>query len=257
MRIYDEILVPAVFIPWAENLVQSIDPEPGCHALDVACGPGSVTRVLARSIGPKGKVTGADISPAMLGIARSKATQGDSAPIEWVESPAAPLAVSDESFDVLTCQQGLQFFPDKLAALSEMRRALRTGGKGAVSFWTQIEEQPMFRALRDGIAETVSAELAGRYGGPWSLAGEEAREMATRAGFGDVRLERVELALDLPGGAKAVVATLGASGIAADIAALEETVHREMEASVAKHLEPILEGGAVKSTLTSWVMFLR
>src|ERR1700752_2152180 len=109
MDAYDRI-VARVFEPWALDTVERLSPAEGSTVLDVACGPGTVTFLLAERVGPSGRVVATDISPAMLAIAREKPATG--APIEWIESPGAPLAVETDSVDSITRQQGLQFFPD-------------------------------------------------------------------------------------------------------------------------------------------------
>lgn len=134
-RAYDAVLVPRVFNPWARELLSLVNPQSGEAALDVACGPGTVTRQLAALVGLGGAVTGADLSEPMLEVARSKPTTGEMAPITWVKSPAAPLNVASETFDVATCQHGLQFFPDRAAALAEIHRALKPGGRVAIAVW--------------------------------------------------------------------------------------------------------------------------
>ena len=73
-------------------------------------------------------LSAADISRPMLDVAKSKPSLPNAAPITYIESPAAPLAVESALFDAVVCQQGLQFFPDRLAALGEMRRALKPRG---------------------------------------------------------------------------------------------------------------------------------
>src|SRR5262249_14930553 len=90
-------------------------------------GPGTVARVAGR-IGPGGRVVATDISRPMLDVANSKPSLPDAAPIIYIESSAAPLGVESAAFDFVVCQQGLQFFPDLLAALRERRRALKPGG---------------------------------------------------------------------------------------------------------------------------------
>src|SRR5450755_3095606 len=66
MSFYDEIMVPRMFDPWAELLLDQVSLLSGEAVLDVACGPGTVTRHAARRVGPTGRVTGCDLSPAML-----------------------------------------------------------------------------------------------------------------------------------------------------------------------------------------------
>ena len=83
MHAYDSI-VARLFTPWAHDLIDRLAPPSGCSALDVACGPGTVTRVLAERVGPAGHVVATDISPAMLEIAAAKTVAPQSATIEWI-----------------------------------------------------------------------------------------------------------------------------------------------------------------------------
>ena len=254
MRSYDAILA-RLFTPWAHDLIGRVDPPRGCTALDVAAGPGTVAHILAERIGRDGRVIAADISPAMLEIARAKPVAENSAPIEWVEAPAAPLPLPDDAVDIVTCQQGLQFFPDKVAALAEMRRALRPGGRAALAVWTRVEDQP-FGYLRDAVANVVSTEVAERYPGPFMLTGEAAAEHARAAGFENVDVQQVTLPAVLPGGAADLYGTLPAAGIAADIAALDDAKRAELLAEVDRLTEPIRDGDALRTTMTASVLML-
>ena len=254
MHAYDSILA-RLFTPWAHDLIDRLAPPPGCAALDVACGPGTVSRVLAARIGPRGQVVAADVSPAMLEIARAKPSDPDSAPIEWIEAPAAPLPLPDSSVDIVTCQQGLQFFPDKIGALAEMRRVLRPGGRAGVAVWTRVEDQIMV-LLRDAIANVISAEIADRYTGPFSLAGDDAAEYARRAGFENVALERVTLPAALAGGAQELFDTWPASGVAATIQALDQATRDELFVETARLARPAQDATALRGSLTASVMIL-
>ena len=108
---YEEFFVPSLFEPWAVLLLDEARLRPGDCVLDVATGPGTVARLAAqRGVGPSGRITGADISEPMLDIARSKPHASNAAPIEYLQSPAAPLGARSATFDVVLCQQGLQFY---------------------------------------------------------------------------------------------------------------------------------------------------
>jgi ubiquinone/menaquinone biosynthesis C-methylase UbiE len=254
MHAYDTIIA-RLFTPWARDLIERAAPPPGCTALDVAAGPGTDAHLLAERIGAAGRVIATDISPAMLEIARAKPVSAGSAPIEWVEAAAVPLPIPDDSVDILTCQQGLQFFPDKAAALAEMRRVLGPGGRVAVAVWTRVEDQ-VFGYLRDAIANVVSPEVADRYLGPFLLTGESAAEHARRAGFTSVQLDRVTLPAVLAGGAAELFATLPAAGIAPDIAALDDARRDALLDEVTRLTEPLRDGTALRSSLTASVLML-
>jgi ubiquinone/menaquinone biosynthesis C-methylase UbiE len=254
MHVYDTIIA-RLFTPWARDLIDRLAPPVGCAALDVACGPGTVARILAERIGRDGRLIATDISPAMLDIARSKPIGPDSAPIEWREAPAAPLPVSDSTIDIVTCQQGLQFFPDKISALAEMRRVLRSGGRAGVAVWTRVEDQ-LFGYLHDAIANVMSIEAAQRYLGPFTLTGEDAADYALRAGFENVNLERVTLPAVLHGGATELFDTWRASGIAADIAALGNSERANLLAQTVRLTEGLRDGDALRGSLTASVLTL-
>lgn len=89
---YEDIYVPRIFIPWGELLVDAVRLRPGESVLDVATGSGTVARIAAERVGPKGSVTGTDFSAAMLEMAKAKPPRTKAASIEYVEAPAAAAA---------------------------------------------------------------------------------------------------------------------------------------------------------------------
>ncbi|HEY9505242.1 MAG TPA: methyltransferase domain-containing protein [Gemmatimonadales bacterium] len=141
---YEQFLVGPLFRPWAEGVLEAVALTPADRLLDVACGTGIVARLAKDRLGHAGTVVAVDLSPAMLAVAR-RAGEG----IDWREGDAAALPLEDgERFDVVVCQQGMQFFPDRAAAARQMRRALVPGGRLAVSTWRPDEEAPVCRELR-------------------------------------------------------------------------------------------------------------
>src|SRR5690242_7569790 len=93
MTVYAEVMVPRIFKPWAHVLLARLAVEPGEAVLDVACGPGSVTRPAAARSGPTGRVTGCDVSPAMLMIAAGLDQVTGGAAIDYRRAPADRLPV--------------------------------------------------------------------------------------------------------------------------------------------------------------------
>jgi ubiquinone/menaquinone biosynthesis C-methylase UbiE len=248
MRVYDTILA-RLFTPWAHDLIERLSPPAGSTVLDIACGPGTVAVHLARRVGRTGRVIAADISPAMLELGRAKPVDVDAAPIEWVESPAAPLPFADGTADHITCQQGLQFFPDKVAALREMRRVGK--GRVAIAVWTRVEDQ-VFAHIQRAVATVVSPDVGARYHGPFSLTGEDAAAHAREAGFTNVNVERVTLPAILPNGARDLFDTLRAAGIAPAIAALDDAKRSELLAEITRSAGE----GELRGSLTASVLLL-
>ncbi len=188
-KAYDEFLVPRLFEPWAKLLLDEVNLQPGEAVLDVATGPGTVARLAAAKLGSQGRVVATDIAVTMLDIARAKPVAAGAARIEYVESPAAPLAAPSGTFDAVLCQQGLQFFPDRPAALREMHRVLKPNGRAAIAVWAEIDRNQIFAAYHAALRATVNAELASLMMAPFSWpSGAAVKQAAEEAGFREVRL---------------------------------------------------------------------
>jgi ubiquinone/menaquinone biosynthesis C-methylase UbiE len=133
---YERIMVPAVFGPWALDLLETVGPAPGTRLLDVACGTGIVARLASPRVGSTGRAVGVDTNEAMLAVARAQPVP-TGAPIEWRHGDATSLPFEDAEFDTLLCQQGLQYMRDRPVVIREMKRVLASGGALGVSVFTQ------------------------------------------------------------------------------------------------------------------------
>ncbi|HEY7554023.1 MAG TPA: methyltransferase domain-containing protein [Candidatus Binatia bacterium] len=133
---YERVMVPAVFGPWAKDLLDTAGVASGMRVLDVACGTGIVARLAAPQVGPTGRVVGLDSNEAMLAVARAQ-PMPMGAQVEWRHGDTTKLPFPDEQFDSVLCQHGLQYVPDRTAALREMKRVLATGGRLALSVFSQ------------------------------------------------------------------------------------------------------------------------
>ncbi|HZS17509.1 MAG TPA: methyltransferase domain-containing protein [Candidatus Udaeobacter sp.] len=120
---------------FGHKTVERLSLEPGSHVLDVCCGAGASALSAAEVVGPKGKVTGIDLSEGLLELARAKATQRGLSNSEFELGDLLSLRFADESFDVAVCVFGIFFVPDMAAAVRELWRCVRPGGKLAVSTW--------------------------------------------------------------------------------------------------------------------------
>ena len=256
MNYYDEIMVPRLFEPWAELLLNELEPLAGQSLLDIACGPGTVTRLAALRTGISGRVTGCDLSPAMLELARSKSSIESSAPIDYLLCPADSLSVPDKDFDLVTCQQGLQFFPNRSEALAEMRRVLRPGGKLGISVWCDIEQCPPFAALALALSEVVGRETADTYrSGPWGFSNSETLfQIVTDAGFSNVKVHRYEKPLIFEGGFEQLMLTLHSTTVADTIAKLSQADRVALAKAAEDATRSITREGVVHSYATSNIL---
>lgn len=129
----------------------------------MACGTGFATRRTAACVGPDGAVIGSDINAAMLSLAQTL-DGAEGAAVRWQEASALDLPYTDDSFDAVICQQGVQFFPDPTAGLKEMARVVRPGGKIAVTVWAPRGQSPyldaVFGVLERGFATNPAAAKA-------------------------------------------------------------------------------------------------
>jgi ubiquinone/menaquinone biosynthesis C-methylase UbiE len=184
-ELYERELVKPLFQPWVDALLDGARLARGDDLLDVACGTGIVARVARKRLGPGSRVVGVDSSPLMIAHGRVVAPD-----IELREGSADRLPVAaDETFDVVTCQQGLQFFPDKPKAVSEMRRALKPTGRVAIATWRPVEESLFILELQR-VAERTVGRIDDRrhgFGDADALA-----SLLEAAGFLDATVERIE-----------------------------------------------------------------
>jgi len=213
--LYQRYLVPAITAIWAADLVDRANIQRGARVLDVASGTGVVARAAATRLGDGGAVTGLDINPGMLAVARSLPADAGAASIEWQEGSVLALPFADAAFDVVLCQLGLQFFPDRPAALAEIRRVLVPGGRTGISVFGPIEHNPATHALADALDRHVGqgASLAKR--NEHVLADtDELRMLLEEAGFRDVVIESVTKTVRFPSATAYVRIQLAATPLA-------------------------------------------
>jgi SAM-dependent methyltransferase len=242
---YERHLVPAIFAPWATVLLALARLQPGERVLDAACGTGAVARAATPRVGVAGKVTGVDLNPGMLKVARAVAGEAGQS-IAWREGNLEALPFADGAFDVVLCQQGLQFCPDKAAAVAELRRVLREGGRLALSVWRDIRHFPYILALASALADHVGTEAGQRMSAPCSFGSAEAlRALVKQAGFMDVQIRIDILPVRVPSLEAFLPAQFVASPIAADIAALDEPARAALFADIERRLLPYMDDGGL------------
>jgi ubiquinone/menaquinone biosynthesis C-methylase UbiE len=255
---YDDLLVPRIFEPWAEILLDHAVLTPGMRVLDIATGTGPVARCAARRIGTTGRVVATDIAAPMLDVARRKPPVEGGAPITYIESPAAPLRVENGAFDLVTCQQSLQFFPDRLAALREMRRALRPGGELAVAVWTQIAENEWFTAIQKALLATLGREAAAVIEAPFRWPdGEELKQTVEAAGFRNVTLYREDATLTFENGIAQAIEALAAMPIAPILAALSEVSRNAFYDRLRLEAQPLQKASALVGKMASHIVIAK
>jgi ubiquinone/menaquinone biosynthesis C-methylase UbiE len=254
-EIYERLLVAPLFRPFAQDLLDRVGIAENDRLLDVACGTGVVARLAREGFGVRGRIVSVDASPGMIATARMVAPE-----LEWREGDAARLPVGlDETFDVVTCHQGLQFFADTPAALGEMRRVLAPGGRLAAAAWLPADDIPLMRDLQ---------RVAERHLGPiedqrhsFGDADRMTRLLAD-AGYRAIRIERVTRTIRMSDGAVFPrLNTMALVGMSAAAKALTEEQRAQVVAAITNDsidaATPYLRGGELVFDLVSNVAIAR
>jgi ubiquinone/menaquinone biosynthesis C-methylase UbiE len=154
-QLYDEYMVPLIFEPYAADLASRVAMLQPSRLLEVAAGTGVVTRHLASALAQEIRIVATDLNQAMLDRATAV---GTSRPVEWRLADATQLPFPDESFDVVVCQFGAMFFPDKPKAYSEAKRVLRSGGIFIFNVWDTIDQNEFAETIMFALEEMFPAD---------------------------------------------------------------------------------------------------
>ena len=177
------------------------------------------------------RVTGLELNPGMLEVARAADPT-----IEWLAGDAAAMPVPDGSFDLVLCQQGLQFLPDRAAGLRELRRVLVPGGRLAVSVWRALEHNPGWLRLAEALERHAGPDVGAIMRAPFALGSQELRAL-----FGDFRDVAVRIrvvAVRFPSARDLLLRQEAASPLAGPLAALTDETRDALVRDFADAMQP-------------------
>ncbi|MFP9192632.1 class I SAM-dependent methyltransferase [Natronosalvus vescus] len=251
---YEQYLVPPIFDPWAERLIETSGVHEGDHVLDVACGTGIVARRVAPRVSTYGAVTGIDINEGMIAVATESASDIEPS-IEWRQGDATELPFPDERFDVVYCQQALQFFDDPGAALEEMQRVLRPGGHASLNVWRPLEYHPAYVTLADALERHIGDEAGDIMRSPFpSWNAEDLRTRIQDAGFDDVSVTIEIGSVRYPSIEAFVRREAASSPLAERIAAVGRDVRNELVHGLEDALHHYTDDEGIVSPMESYVV---
>jgi ubiquinone/menaquinone biosynthesis C-methylase UbiE len=148
---YDRHMVPLIFESYARDISQRVAALAPKAVLETAAGSGVVTRAIAPILSPDASYVATDLNQPMLDYARAK--QSADSRIRWQKADAQALQFEDATFDVVCCQFGAMFFPDRPSGYREAKRVLKPGGCFLFNVWDRIEENVFADDVTNALAE--------------------------------------------------------------------------------------------------------
>jgi ubiquinone/menaquinone biosynthesis C-methylase UbiE len=187
---YERYMVPLLFRPYAEQLALRAREFGPKRILETAAGTGVVTAALAEAL-PDGEIVATDLNQAMLDVAATRVTPPT---VSFRQADALDLPLEDDSFDLIVCQFGVMFYPDKVQGNREARRVLRDGGRYLIAIWDRIERQGLSNLAFESTCQLFPDNppmFMKR--GPFSYydTGQIERDLSA-AGFNDIHIDTVE-----------------------------------------------------------------
>lgn len=232
--------------PYRARLLDAAAPAPGERVLEIGCGAGRLARECARAVGPGGRVVGADLSAAMLTVARARATDEGLDNVDFVQADAQ---VHDfgrgEPFDAVISQFGVMFFADPVAAFANIARAVRPGGRLLVMVWQDLAHNDWALTMRTvlGAGRQLPEPPPGGPG-PFSWADPETAERVLDAGgWHDRTIEAVAGDFNVGPDVDEAFAFIRGMGITTSLLAdldepTKERTLGELRAVLAEHVTP-------------------
>ena len=252
-ELYDTHLVPLIFQRYADDLAAAVAARKPRDVLETACGTGVVTRAAVRALGPGVRYVATDLNEAMIDRARARQPAGDR--VDWRQADALALPFADDGFDVVLCQFGVMFFPDKVAGFAEARRVLRPGGAFLFNAWDRIDTSPLTEEVTRVVGEMFPedppmflARTPHGYHDP-----DRIRADLAAAGFDDISVEHVEHLAHAENTATVASAFVTGTPLRNEIEARDAARLDEAEARVTAALVQLYGPGPLEARLSALV----
>ena len=255
---YEQLMVPLMFQPYTDDMVARAAARAPAAVLELAAGTGAVTRGLATALPAESTLVATDLNAGMLAVAEARgAPRPEGAPaVAWQPADAQALPFDDEAFDLVVCQFGVMFFPDRPSAHSQVRRVLRPGGTYLFSVWDSIDSNAValavdeaYRRVLPDAPPNVITRVAHGYHVP-----ETIRRDAEAGGLIVDAVEAVELIGAAESAAAAAAAIPRGTPMRADLEPLGDEVRDRIEAMTTELLERRFGAGPIRTPIRAFVV---
>ena len=226
---YDRYLRPLLFDPFAIDLATRLPMLPGMNVLELACGTGILTRALLGMLPGDATIVATDLSEQMLAVAQQQVSPDER--LAWQPADAMALPFDADSFDVVVCQFGMMFFPDKPAVLGEIRRVLKAGGTLLFNVWDSMQRNEIALITHQTLARAYATNPPTFLDTPYGFFDVDVIAALVRdAGFWDIRVDRVDLDGHSPSARDAARGFVAGTPIATDLAEAGEPAEPGIDA---------------------------
>jgi SAM-dependent methyltransferase len=255
--------IDAAFTRLTAIALDAAAPAAGEQVIDVGCGCGATVLELARRVGPSGHVLGLDVSEPMAGRARERIAAAKLSNAEVVISDAATYPLRQANADLLFSRFGVMFFVDPTAAFTNLRTAMRPGGRLLFAVWRPLSDNPWFTLPMGAAREFLppQPDVEPDAPGPFALADEQrVRGILTTAGWRDAALSRHDVLIRLAASGKLDEATEFATSVGPLSRALAEVdpeIQSRVRVAVAQALKPVDGADGVSLTGSIWLVSAR
>jgi ubiquinone/menaquinone biosynthesis C-methylase UbiE len=252
-EMYDRLLGPLLFEPFAIDLARRIETLKPQNVLEVAAGTGRVTREMLKTLPRSSRLTVTDLNDPMIDYARSQV--GEDARVSWRQADAMEQPFDDGEFDAVVCQFGIMFFPDKPRGMREFHRVLAEGGNLLLSVWDSLDRNPPQAAIRIALAEAFPEDPPDFYDVAFSMCDVNAlRKLAAEAGFRNVKIETITVEGRSPSAADAATGLVGGNPVINAIRDREPELVSTVEKRTRDRLAERFGTGEIKVPLRAHVV---
>ena len=256
-KLYDEYLVPMIFAVYADDIARRVAALSPSVLLEIAAGTGAVTRAVAAALPPGVRYVATDLNEPMLAIAAQR--QGEDDRISWRQADASALPFDDAGFDVVCCQFGAMFFPDRVKAYGEVKRVLKDDGTFVFNVWDRIEDNVLTHeatiALEKLFPDDPPRFMARTPHGYHDKAA--IRTDLERAGFTDISIETLPAMSRAPTADHVAIAYCQGTPLRGEIEARDASRLQAATEAVAEAIRTRHGSGAVEARIQALVITAR